>query len=305
MPEVFRSEAGGTAVKDYRFGLIGWPLTYSLSPIIHNAALRVTGLEGDYRCFPVPPLPEGVNVLAGLVARMRGGELLGLNVTLPHKQTILVEVDALTSDAEAIGAVNTIFLEGDHLVGDNTDMAGFLVDLEATLSPRMGHALVLGAGGAARAVVFALNKAGWEVRVAARRYDQADNLAQTLMRPGRKPISPIQLRLDSLGEDEQDITLIVNATSVGMAPDVDETPWPEGTMLPEGAAVYDLVYYPRETRLVRDAKAKGLAATGGLGMLVEQAALAFERWTGRAAPRVEMHQAAMQASRLGKQVGGS
>jgi shikimate dehydrogenase len=226
---------------------------------------------------------------------MRRGELQGLNVTLPHKETVIDKLDRLTMTADRIGAVNTIFMEGTELIGDNTDQDAFFLDLHTQLAPETGNALVLGAGGAARAVVSGLNDSGWRVWVAARRISQAEKLAEALGRPGKLPISPLSLDSETLSGVSPEMSLIVNATSVGMSPDVDVSPWPGAILFPEGACVYDLVYTPQYTQLVRNARASGLKAVSGMGMLVEQAALALERWTGLLAPREVMQVAGKQA----------
>ncbi len=213
-----------------------------------------------------------------LLARIRHGELTGLNVTIPHKQTVVPLLDELTATAAAIGAVNTIYMQDERLVGHNTDAGGFLADLKHTaLVPAVGlprSALVLGAGGAARAVVYALLSDGWQVTVAARRFAQASELASHFT-----GLMPMELGAEVA--QLSNLQLIVNASSAGMIPNADQSPWPADVPFPRGAAIYDLVYKPRETKLVRDARAQGLHATTGLGMLAEQAALSFESWTGR------------------------
>jgi len=214
-------------MKEFRLGLIGWPLKHSLSPMIHQAALKSLGLDGDYTCFPIEPLPKGERALEKVLDQMRAGELQGLNVTLPHKETILGELDHITPAAESIGAVNTIFVQGSELVGDNTDQDGFLADLDAALAPAMGYALVLGAGGAARAVVNGLHERGWKVWVAARRIAQAEELAKSLSRSEWPNIIPIKLDSKALRDVMTELQLLVNATSVGMRPDLEATPWPE------------------------------------------------------------------------------
>ena len=268
-------------------GLTGWPLGHSLSPRLHQAALTALDLAGEYRLYPVPPLPEGRGDLAKLVEQVRRGRLHGLNVTIPHKQSVLPLLDELTPAASAIGAVNTVYRRAGRLVGHNTDGPGFLADLERlgfaglTSGPRP-KALVLGAGGAARAVCWALAQAGWQVFITARRFEQASAVAAGLSAnswaASALTFEPASLLLP--------FSLIINTTPVGMYPDVQASPWPDGILFPAGAAVYDLVYNPPETALIRAARAAGLPAATGLGMLVEQAALAFEAWTGRTVPRL-------------------
>ena len=166
-------------------GLTGFPLAHSLSPRIHQAALAYCGLAGSYALYPVQP--RDARGLADLLNRVRGGELTGLNVTIPHKEAVLPLLDALALDAAAIGAVNTLFMRVGQLTGANTDATGFLSDLKRFLSPSNvplkpeAQALVLGAGGAARAVVYALLSDGWQVTLAARRAEQAQALATDLV----------------------------------------------------------------------------------------------------------------------------
>ena len=263
-------------------GLIGHPLGHSLSPKIHTAALKACGLEGEYSLFPIAP--EDMQGLKDLLTRVRGGEIHGLNVTIPHKQNVIPLLDELTPTAQAIGAVNTISMRNGKLVGDNTDAPGFLADLQNFLTTETrSHgerrkALVLGAGGSARAVVYALVHAGWDVTLSARRPEQAQALASNYQLPITNLINP------------PTFNLLVNTTPLGMTPNVDASPWPEHLAFPKDAAVYDLVYNPRETKLVRDARAQGLPAKTGLGMLIEQAALAFEIWTGHRPPREVLFQ---------------
>jgi shikimate dehydrogenase len=181
--------------------------------------------------------------------------------------------------------VNTIWARDGRLIGDNTDAPGFLADLKRSLNPLDGHsALVLGAGGSARAVVYALLGNGWQVTVAARNVEQAMVLSRQFPEAAGR-IALVELHAESLAPMLNAHTLIVNATPVGMSPDVNASPWPAGLDFPMHAAVYDLVYNPSETVLVRQARRAGLRAVTGLGMLIEQAALAFELWTGREVPR--------------------
>ncbi len=274
-----------------RLGLTGWPLGHSLSPRLHAAALRALELPGEYRLYPAPPLPQGEEALAQLLGNLRRGELYGLNVTIPHKQSVLPLLDELAPAACAIGAANTLWMRAGRLVGENTDAPGFLADLKRLgfeAAPGERRALVLGAGGAARAVVYALAQAGWQVRVAARRVEQAAGLAELSERVAALLWQPAALV-------EEPCALLVNATPLGMFPQTDASPWPEELPFPAGVAVYDLVYNPAETRLVRAARAAGLRAANGLGMLVEQAALAFEVWTGRAVPRRALWEAVLQS----------
>jgi shikimate dehydrogenase len=280
-----------------RLGLIGYPLSHSLSPKLHVAALTALSLNGEYLLYPVAPDRNGR--LAELTTRMRNGELHGLNVTIPHKQAIIPFLDELTPSAQAIGAVNTLFCKGGKLIGHNTDAPGFLADLTNFLKNFGAEkkALIMGAGGAARAVIYALLADGWKITLAVRRADvsQAGALIESFKRQtGVESVRPTLLEPGDLCLYGEGIRLIVNATPIGMFPEAESSPWPAGLPFPQGAAVYDLVYNPIQTRLVREALAAGLQATSGLGMLVEQAALSFACWTGREAPRKAMF-AAMEA----------
>jgi shikimate dehydrogenase len=273
-----------------KLGLIGYPLGHSLSPRIHTAALQACGLDGDYSLFPIDP--QDTQGLKDLLQRVRIGEITGLNVTIPHKQNVIEFMDELTPTAKAIGAVNTIYMRGDKLVGDNTDAFGFLADLKrfltlecdssrarsGMLSQVQKNVLVLGAGGSARAVVYALLNDGWKVSLASRRIEQAEQLASSISTQAIETVNFSDLGLLTFD-------LLVNTTPLGMFPNIDQSPLPENVALSKNTVVYDLVYNPRETKLVKDAHAQGLSATTGLGMLVEQAALAFELWTGKTPPR--------------------
>ena len=274
---------------EYRFGLVGYPLGHSLSPGIHQAALRALDLEGEYRLYPIEPSPPGFQELKGLLQQVRDGLIQGLNVTIPHKRTILPLLDDLSPAAVAIGAANTIYARNSRLVGDNTDAPGFWADLGKQFNGRSfqsSRVVVLGAGGSTRAVTYVLLENDCRVMILARRVDQAQALAAQFA--GHAAL----LTTGSLREHDlllaAGCTLMVNTTPVGMVPHPEASPWPERVPFPEGAAVYDLVYNPRETILVRQARAAGLQAVTGFGMLVEQAALAFERWTGLEAPRQVM-----------------
>jgi shikimate dehydrogenase len=269
-----------------QLGLIGYPLGHSLSPKIHTAALKASGLEGSYSLFPIAP--EDKQGLKDLLARVRSSEITGLNVTIPHKQNVIELMNELTPTAKSIGAVNTIYLREGKLIGDNTDAPGFLSDLKKFIGNReleIGKsAIVLGAGGSARAVVYALLNDGWNVTLAARRIEQAQQLANSFPNYHLPVTTFTDLPLSTFH-------LLVNTTPLGMTPNTETSPLPVNAVLSKQTFIYDLVYNPRETELVKDARAQGLSATTGLGMLIEQAALAFETWTGAKADRAAMQKA--------------
>lgn len=286
-----------------QFGLIGYPLEHSLSPPLHLAAFQELELDADYQLYSIHPFPQGEPDLAALLSRVRSGQLHGLNVTIPHKQNVIPFLDDLTPAARAIGAVNTIYLRDQKLMGDNTDAPGFWQDLVYNFGDRViftvgehpKRALILGAGGSARAVLYALVLAGWDVIVAARRLQQAQQLVDSFQSTDYSTVSTaVQLNYQGFNLLLSDLDLIVNATPLGMWPKIDESPWPEGLDFPAHAMIYDLVYNPPETLLIRQARDAGLQAASGLGMLVEQAALADQRWTGGNPPREAMFAAVPQ-----------
>jgi len=273
----------------FRLGLTGYPLGHSLSPRLPTAALAAARLPGEYQLYPADPAEP--RRLAELAACLRAGELNGLNVTIPHKQAILAHLDGLTPLAQRLGAVNTLYMEGGRLLGDNTDAPGFWADfsrLPGAQTP--GLALVLGAGGSARAVTAALLAHGWQVGLAARRRTQAEQLLAELHAGAQA--QAIDLTADALRPYTTPARALINTTPAGMHPHTQDCAWPDELPLPGGAIVYDLIYNPACTRLITRANAQGLAARSGLGMLIEQAALAFARWTGIQPPRAALWQAA-------------
>lgn len=267
-------------------GVFGWPVSHTLSPRMHNAAFAALGLDWAYLPLPVPPERVG-DAVRGLPAL----GFAGANVTVPHKQAVLPFVDELTPIARAVGAVNTLIVRPDgSILGHSTDGAGFLADLASHhVSPR--RVLLLGAGGAARAVAFALVERGVRVMVAARSPAQAESLCSSVAAAlpeaaGRLSRHPFPNALPALATEAD---LIVNATSLGLH-EGDALPWHPDATLHAGQVVYDLIYN-RPTPLLARAEAAGAAAIGGLGMLVHQGAAAFELWTGLPAPVEVMAQA--------------
>jgi shikimate dehydrogenase len=288
---------------EYQFLLVGWPLGHSLSPFIHAAALEAASLWGEYRLYPVPPLPRGADALSAVIEQMRRRDLHGVNLTIPHKQSVIPLLDGLTGAAKVVGAVNLIYFEDGRLIGDNSDAPAFLLDLQRTLGfkEQTGRtALILGAGGAARAAVHALLQAGWHVAIASRKLDAAQQMVGDLSQSKTsrsQRLAALPLEPDELGNMDA-CDLVVNATPVGMLPQIHENPWPVGLPFPPQASVYDMVYNPEQTALVKAARSTGMPGVNGLGMLVEQAALSFERWMGLPAPRRIMWEAAMNALQI-------
>jgi shikimate dehydrogenase len=256
-------------------GVIGDPVVHSRSPAMHNAAFAALGLDWVYVAFPVA---RGDGAAAVRAVPALG--LSGLNVTMPHKGDAARACDDLAPEAAALGAVNTVVNADGALVGHSTDGEGFLRALDDEgVAVRGRRALVVGAGGAARAISHALGRAGAAVTVAARRPDAARDVA-ALTPDG------VTAGIDDIAVEHFDV--IVNATPLGMR---GEPPPFDPAGLHAGQFVYDTVY-PTETPLLRDARARGLRAAGGLGMLVHQGALSFSLWTGVEPPLDIMRAAA-------------
>jgi shikimate dehydrogenase len=256
-------------------GLIGWPVEHSRSPAMHNAAFEALGL--DWRYVLLPTLPDH---LESVINRIRSGDLSGANVTIPHKQAVMRYLDEIDSAALAAGAVNTIVRRIDRLIGYNTDTLGFKrVLLETGVVIKDQPCAILGAGGSARAVVYVLRELGAQITAYARDAAKAAALS-------------IEARaLTDLTCIDPATRLIVNTTPVGMHPTVDASPWPGDALFPAHAWVFDLIYNPRQTRLMQQAVSAGLPASNGISMLVYQGAAAFGLWTGVEPPTDVMFKA--------------
>jgi shikimate dehydrogenase len=267
-------------------GVIGDPVAHSLSPLLHNTAFAALGLDWVSVGFPVP-----AGATAGALFGMRSLGLRGLSVTMPHKEAAAALVDRLSPSAETLRAVNCVVRDGDVLVGHNTDGQGFLESLErgAGFDPAGRRCLVVGTGGAGRAVTLALARGGAvEVTVVGRRPERAADAA-ALAGPAGRVGRP---------EDAEAAALVVNATPAGMAgaPAAGDLPPVDPSLLGPGQVVADLVYHPRETRWLAAAAARGADTVGGLGMLVHQAAAQVTLWTGMPAPVEAMWEAAQRGS---------
>ncbi|MHB9032875.1 MAG: shikimate dehydrogenase [Anaerolineae bacterium] len=272
-------------------GVFGWPVAHSLSPAMHNAAFHTLGLNWAYVPFAVSP-----EALPTAVAALRGLGICGVNATVPHKEALVGLMDDLTPEAAAIGAVNTILVHHNGLVGHNTDAAGFEATLKLAGYVIPGSlTLVLGAGGAARAVVYALLKRGARVVLLNRTLARAQELLKQI--PGDAVAG--ELSLTELSTWAARSQLVVNTTTVGMWPHDDESPWPDSIPFPSSALLCDLVYNPRRTRLVNQALSAGARYVDGLWMLVYQGAESFHLWTGQPPDAEFMYRAA--DSQLGGQ----
>lgn len=262
-------------------GVIGDPIEHTMSPIMHNAAFDKLGLEYLYVPFRVKR-----EELDKAIQGMKAMNIRGLNVTIPHKVAVIPFLDELDPLAERIGAINTIVNDDGILKGYNTDATGFLQALlEKGIEPGGKNVVVLGAGGASRAVSFILAERGGGLIILNRLLELAwaEELAARISRSFEKEVRAMELNEENLAAALEKADILVNTTSVGMIPDVDETPVPSGLLKP-GLVVFDIVYNPVKTRLLADAESAGAETISGLDMLVWQGALAFEIWTGLQAP---------------------
>lgn len=256
-------------------GVMGWPVSHSRSPRLHGYWLAKYGVDGAYVPLAVAPdhLPMALKALPALGFR-------GVNLTVPHKETAAALVDEVDDQARRVGAVNTVVVDGDRLLGRNTDAYGFAQNLLLRANrwrPDAGPAVVLGAGGAARAVVVALQDLGApEIRVLNRSESRAHALAQTLGQGRSPPIRAMDWRDPTAAF--AGAALLVNATTLGMA-NAPLPPLPLAA-LPEAATVADIVYTPLQTDLLRQAAERGLGVVDGLGMLIHQARPGFAAWFG-------------------------
>jgi len=258
-------------------GVFGHPVGHSLSPAMHNAAFAALRLSYIYVPFPVRPEELGPAVRSLPVLG-----IVGVNVTIPHKESVLPFLDEITAEAQDVGAVNTIHCAEGRLLGDNTDGFGFAEPLREMGVDLAGKpVVVLGAGGAARAVVFRLAREGARITLVNRTHVRARRLAQAVAEAGLDAVRV--LRADDrqeLGDAVAGAELLVHTTSVGMHPATEALPSVPVEAFHPDLLVYDLVYNPIETRLLKEAQARGCATLSGLKMLVYQGAAAFRRWTG-------------------------
>jgi len=271
-------------------GVMGDPIAHSKSPAMHNAALQAAGVNGMYMPLHVHPdqLEAAVRGIVALGYR-------GVNVTIPHKEQVMQYLDVIDESARLIGAVNTIVNEGGTLTGYNTDGIGYVRSLKEEAVPELAgkRIAVLGAGGAARGVIYALALEKPErVHILNRTADRAIALASDLRGHGLGEI---------LGSGMEDAAMVlatadivINTTAAGMHPHVDDVPV-DPTLIREGVAVSDLIYNPLETRLLRESRLRGCMVHGGLGMFVYQGAVAFEHWLGIPAPVETMRRAVLNS----------
>lgn len=267
-------------------GLIGYPIAHTLSPVMHNAAFRELGLNFAYLPFEVSPEELG-SAIKGMVSL----GIVGLNVTIPHKEGVKEYLDELSDEAEMIGAVNAIHKTDEGLRGDNTDGRGFLRSLmESGIDLVDKRIFLLGAGGAARACAFMLaNSRVYRIILTDKAIIKAGSLVKDLTARFQIPAEVVSLDDERTKNYIRGSDLFINATPVGMNKDDELLIDPD--WLHKDMVVYDLIYNPRETVLLRAVKEKGARAISGMEMLLYQGALSFELWTGRKAPIEVMRQA--------------
>ena len=272
------------------YSVIGWPIKHSLSPAMHNAAFKALGIDAEYKLFEVKP-----EELEDFILKRK--DAAGFNVTVPHKEKCMALLDSIDPLAASIGAVNTIVIKSGRLTGYNTDSLGFIAALEKDLdfSVKGKSVFVLGSGGASRAVSFSLAASGAkEIILTDLFLDKVKSLADNVRKfyPACK-VDILEPKKIYREVDLSGVDLLVNATPIGLK-ESDPVLFDKGVFR-KGLAVYDLVYNPEKTKLVKLAQDSGLKASGGLGMLLYQGAESFKLWTGKKAP-VEVMRKALRST---------
>lgn len=273
--------------KTQKVGLLGWPLGHSLSPVMQNAAFAASDL--NYVYLPLPVQPE---LLLQAVEGIKALGFVGANVTIPHKVTIMNYLDEIDTSARLVGAVNTLVIKEGRLIGYNTDAAGYMSALHLAGVEITGRkAVILGAGGAARAVVAGLITAQiGEVTIGARQNAQVSD-AVSLFKVSNVLVRGIAWDAPEFIDALSQADIIVNTTPLGMYPNISQQPPIAWDLLKPSAVISDLIYNPLTTKFMVEAARRGYIAVGGKDMLIEQGALAFSLWTGCNAPRAVMKQA--------------
>ena len=261
------------------FGLLGYPIKHSFSPAMHNAAFKAVGIKAEYRLFEKTP-----KEITDFFKKLRSGSIKGVNVTIPYKEEALRYLDELSQEAELIGAVNTILVKSESLIGYNTDGSGFVLSLrkEAGIDPQDKKIVIIGAGGASRAIsVHLAREKAANIILSDIIPDKAEKLASHI----RKNISRVKVstvKKEELNSGVRTADILINATPVGMKPD-DPLPIDPRILHPR-LLICDLIYNPPKPKLLIEAEKIGAKTLNGLGMLLYQGALAFAIWTGREAP---------------------
>ena len=270
-------------------GVLGWPVEHSMSPVMHNAAIQAAGLNACYVPFPCPP-----EALGEVVAGLRGMGFLGANLTIPHKQAVIEHLDGLSDESRFTGSVNTLYWEGDRLMGTTTDAPGAVLNLrQAGIEIDGKRVTILGTGGAARALAFVLARghclgAGGqretfrlpELTLLGRDPDKAERLSHDIAAGSAAGTAVRSGLLAEYAALASEADLVINCTSAGMTPDIQGCPI-DPALLDPRQVVHDIVYQPRETVLLREAQRRGCQTVEGIGMLVHQGAASFRTWFGR------------------------
>ncbi len=276
-----------SAVKIY--GVLGYPVKHSFSPAMHNAAFKALNINAEYKLFEIKP--QELNLFLG---SLKEKNIAGLNVTIPYKEKVITYLDTISEDAKLIGAVNTVKVTKRGLAGFNTDGKGFLTHLSSVLgfNPRGKTIAIIGAGGSSRAISVYLSKTRPK-RLGIYDLDKAKLLA--LLKSLRDNFKDIEIKeADSIGElDIKNCDLLVNATPIGMK--LSDPCLVNATSIHKNLLVYDLIYNPKETKLLKLARENGARVSNGLGMLLYQGMVSFEIWTGRKAPQEVMQKALDEA----------
>ena len=266
-------------------GLIGHPVKHSLSPAMHNTAFKEVGIDNKY-CYVAFDVLE--SDLKQVITAVKTLNIRGLNVTIPHKLAVMEYLDLIDTTAQSIGAVNTIVNNQGFLRGYNTDLLGVTNALkEAEFDPTNKKIVILGAGGAARAASFSIGRKAAELVIVNRSIEKAKDLCNDLLESVIVEARSRELSEKTLREEVQNADLLVNCTSVGMWPDTNQTLL-KREIIPETITIFDTIYNPLETQLLKDAKNSGAKTISGLAMFVWQGAIAFELWTGAKAPIQKM-----------------
>lgn len=271
-------------------GVMGHPIAHSFSPAIHNAALNYAGLDYAYLPLDVPK-----ESLTSTIKWIRTLNFRGFNVTIPHKNKILPLLDEVSEEAKKVGAVNTVIRERGKLIGYNTDIVGFVAGLkEAGFNADGKNALIIGAGGAARAVISGLAAEKIKnIAIAARNIEKAEILANDFKTSAN--IFCHDLASEDYKKEQARADIVVNTTPLGMYPNIDAMPPVDFLILKNDALIYDIIYTPEETKLLSEAKKRNLKTQNGETMLVEQGAAAFRLWTGEE-PNIELMKKTLKES---------
>lgn len=274
-------------------GVMGWPIAHSLSPVLQNAAIAAADLDYTYMALPVKP-----EALAAAVNGLKALQFRGFNVTIPHKTAIMPLLDEIDKDARIIGAVNTVVNDDGKLTGYNTDVTGFIdAMLAREFNPKAKEVVLLGAGGAARAVVWGLIKAGVKaINIGVRNPKKVQPLADEFSNYGS--ITVFNWDDENFSAKLAQADLLVNTTPLGMAPKIDAMPPVDWKLVKKTAFVYDIIYTPAETKFLREAREHGHETLNGEGMLAGQGAAAFSKWTG-VKPEIDVMKQALRDALLG------